>query len=96
MQMTMDTLTTEWTAFTQRLICEFSSPTDLTPPRHNNGLLNYINTFTAYTTHAGITDQLQQVHLFVNGLQHRLRDVVHQYQPQEMEMAILLARGLDD
>jgi hypothetical protein len=52
----MDALTTEWAAFTQCLICEFSSPTDLTPPRHNNDLLDYIDTFTAYTAHAGITD----------------------------------------
>jgi hypothetical protein len=56
MQMTMDASTTEWAAFTQRLICEFSSPTNLMPPRHNNDLLDYIDTFTAYTAHAGITD----------------------------------------
>jgi hypothetical protein len=58
MQMTMDTPTTEWAAFTLRLICEFSSPTDLTPPRHSNDLLDYIDTFTTYTTQTGITDQL--------------------------------------
>jgi hypothetical protein len=58
MQMTMDAPTIEWAAFTQRLICEFSSPTDLMPPRQNNDLLDYIDTFTTYTTQTGITDQL--------------------------------------
>jgi hypothetical protein len=96
MQMTTETPTTEWTAFTQGLIREFTSPTDLTPPRHDNDLLDYIDTFTAYTVRTGITDQLHQVHLFVDGLQHKLRDAVRLYQPQEMEAATLLARGLDD
>jgi hypothetical protein len=96
MQMTMETPTTEWTAFAQRLIQDFSSPTDLTPPRHNNDLNNYIDTFTAYTVRTSITDQLQQVHLFVDGLQHKLRDAVRLYQPQEMEATTLLACDLDD
>jgi hypothetical protein len=96
MQMTTETPTTEWTAFAQRLIQDFSSPTDLTPPRRNDDLNNYIDTFTAYTVRTGITNQLQQVHLFVDGLQHKLWDAVRLYHPQEMEATALLARDLDD
>jgi hypothetical protein len=59
-------------------------------------LNNYIDTFTAYTVRAGITNNLHQVHLLIDGLQHRLRDAVIQYQPQEMEATIILARALDD
>lgn len=95
MQMTTDAPTTDWVAL-QRLIREFNPPADLTPPRHNNDLNDYIDIFNAYTVRTGITDTLQQVHLFVDGLQNRLRNALSLYQPQEMEASILLARGLDD
>jgi hypothetical protein len=101
-RMTKEAPTTEWTTFTRSLIHDFGPPTDqdkrgdLTPPRYNDDLNNYIDTFTAYTVRAGITNNLHQVHLFIDGLQHRLWDAVIQYQPQEMEATIILARALDD
>jgi len=84
------------------LIRDFSPPTghgaldDLAPPRHNDDLNDYIDAFTAYAVRVGITSDLHQVHLFIDGLQHRLREAVSQHQPQEMEAAILLARALED
>ena len=79
--------TIEWAAFTRNLIRDFA------PPRHNDNLNDYIDAFTAYAVRIGITSDLHQVHLFIDGLQHRLREVVIQHQPQEMEAAILLARA---
>ncbi|CAD6227103.1 unnamed protein product [Miscanthus lutarioriparius] len=101
-QMIKEAPTSEWTAFTRRLIRDFSPPTkqeardDPAPPRHNDDLNDYIDTFTEYTVRTGITSDLHQVSLFINGLQHKLRDAVAQYQPQEMEAAVLLARALGD
>lgn len=94
--------TTEWADFTRSLIHDFGPPTsqetqgDLTPSHHNDDLNDCIDAFTAYVVRVGISNDLHQVHLFINGLQHRPREAVIQHQPQEMEAAILHVRALED
>jgi hypothetical protein len=68
---------------------------DLAPPQHISSLSDYINDFTAYALRIDITSGQHQVSLFINSLQHALREVVVHYHPRLMETTVSLARTLE-
>ena len=45
---------------------------DLTPPRHTGTMNNYIDKFTMYLLCVSIASKLQQINLFITGLQDPL------------------------
>jgi hypothetical protein len=49
---------------------------DLAPPRHTGTTNNYIDNFTAYVLHVGITCKLHQINLLIAGLQDPLQVTV--------------------
>jgi len=63
----------DWGTFTRNLSRDFGplidhdTIGDLVPPRQDDSLRDYINTFKSYVTRIGINSELHQVHLFVNG-----------------------------
>ncbi|CAD6204405.1 unnamed protein product [Miscanthus lutarioriparius] len=78
----MDAPLTEWELFNRNLIHYFSPPIcqdtigDLAPPWHTGSMNDYIDNFTAYVLHVGITSELHQVRLFITGLQDALRTAI--------------------
>lgn len=85
--------------FIESIIRNFSpdrnTTSDLAPPRHNSSMNDYINDFIAYALRIGITSEQHQVNLFINSLQHALREAVVRHHPRAMEKAIDLARTLE-
>ena len=89
-----------WAAFTESLLHEFGHLPDQHVgndfTQYSDRLNDYIDAFRAYAAHVGITSEPHRVNLFISSLPHQLWEAVTAYRPQEMEAAILLARGLDD
>jgi hypothetical protein len=91
---TKDGPITTWARFTKSLLRVFDPPVsrdtinNLAPP--NGSVNDYIDKFTAYMLHIGITSELQ-ITLFSTGLQDPLQAMIAQHHPRKMETAITLA-----
>jgi hypothetical protein len=101
MRLTQDKVVTDWAYFARCVNERFGPPTrrnplgELAALRKTGTVDDYMERFLALVARAGTLDERQQVNIYTAGLLEPLKTDVELQDPQDMEMAMSLARAYE-